>query len=172
MINTELKDANVKSVPAATVGSVAVQLQEKASNDTHSIIDQTQQQISEYYDNLIKCYKENKSKYQGDFYIVVLTKKERLLENVVRNYFFARTTCPTPDYDQAVYKFDHFKEEINFVWVIPDKETCLMMINNTALIAPEEQQLLQFVIDYSTGKLFQLAKKLNGESLTSPILES
>ena len=165
MVDTKLKDVQ-------TVGSAAVELQKNASNDTHSVIDQTEKQISEYYANLVQCVNENKSKFEGDFYLVVITKKERLLENVMRNYFFARVSCPTPDYDQAVYKYDHKGEQVTFIWVIPDKETCLMMINNTALIAPEEQQLLQFVIDYSNGELFRLAKKLNGESLTSPLLEN
>ena len=165
-----------KDVVSATVGQAAVALQEKAGNDTssstHPIVDQTTAQLSEYYDNLIQCVNENKSKIAGNFYIIVITKKEKLLENVLRNYFFARISCPTPDYDQAVYRYDAQGEAISFIWVIPDKETCLMLIKNMAQVAPEERDLLQFVIDFHSGKLMWKAKQLNGESQDSVILEN
>jgi hypothetical protein len=147
-----------------TVGAAAVALQAKASNNNHSIIDQTNEQIKEYCANLIECVNSNKSKYQGDFYIVVITKKERLLENVLRNYFFARNSCPTPDYDQALFKYNAHLEEISFIWVVPDKETCVMLIKNMAQVVPEERELLQFAIDFASGKLMYLAKKMNGEN--------
>jgi len=170
-VKKERKDV---SASAPTVGKVAIALQEKAGNatSTHSVVDQTQSQTSEYLDNLIQCVNENKPKIVGNFYVVVITKKEKLLENVLRNYFFSRMTCPTPDYDQALFYYDAKADQISFIWVIPDKETCVMMIKNMGQIAPEEHELLQFVIDFSSGKLFQLAKKLNGESKDSVILEN
>jgi len=161
-----------KNVARATVGKAAVALQERAGNDVHPIIDQTKAQLSEYYDNLIKCVNENKSKVPDNFYIVVITKKEKLLNNVIRNYFFSRMTCPTPDYDQAVYFYDAKAETISFIWVIPDRETCLLLKANALTIAPEERELLGFVMDFSEGKLYKLAKHLNGESADSVILEN
>ena len=155
-----------------TVGAAAVELQTKASAETHSIIDQTQEQISKYHDNLIQCVHDHKSKFMDNFYVVVLTKKERLLENVVRNYFFARKTCPTPDYDQAVYFYDYKTEDLSFIWVIPDRETCNLLIKNMSQVAPEEQELLQYVIDFASGKLMWLAKQRNGERLESSELEN
>jgi hypothetical protein len=161
------------SVDAVTVGKAAVTLQEKAINETkaHSVIDQTEVQLSEYTDHLIQCVKDNRSKIIGDFYVVVLTKMERLLTNVMRNYFFARMTCPTPDYDQAVFKYDAAREELSFLWIVPDRETCITFKENALSIAPEERDLLKFVLDFSSGELFKLAKRLNGEKLESVELE-
>ena len=39
------------------------------------------------------------------------------------------------------------------------------------LVMPEERQLLQFVLDFADGSLFQLAKKLNGETIDSILLQ-
>jgi hypothetical protein len=169
-------DPELKTPVVHTVGAAAVKLLEKANStsagNAHTVIDQTQEQISKYYDNLIQCIKDNKDKFASSFYVVVITKKERLLENVIRNYFFARVSCPTPDYDQAVYFYDAKAEQLSFVWVLPDKETSMMLLQNWGKVAPEERDLLQFVIDFSSGKLFWLAKKLNGEQETSPLLEN
>lgn len=163
-----MSEENKKS----TVGAAAVALQKKATSDTHPIVDQAQAQLSEYYDNLIKCVKDNKHKYAGDFYIVVLTKKERLLENVLRNYFFARNTCPTPDYDQSVYYYDAAKEEVSYIWTIPDRETCLILLANAADLPKEEWELLEFVNDFASGKLYKLAKSLNKEKYESVELDN
>lgn len=173
----EEKTLESKSNARLTVGKSAIALQEKASKETgasssHSVIDQTQEQLSEYLDNLKQCVYDHKNKIMDDFYVVVITKKERLLENVLRNYFLARQSCPTPDYDQAVYFYDYKKEDLSFIWVIPDKETCMMLIKNMSRVAPEEQQLLQYAIDFASGKLFWLAKQRNGERQDSVILEN
>ena len=168
----KVEDAVARTlVSKATVGSAAIALQEKADSNTHSIIDQTNAQLVEYYDELIKCVNENKSKVPGDFYVVVITKKEKLLENVIRNYFFSRVSCPTPDYDQAVYHYKASDETLSFVWVIPDRDTCLLLRANTSQVAAEELDLLGFVMNFANGELYKLAKKLNGESLESVILE-
>lgn len=160
------------TVAKPTVGEVAAKLLEKADDFKHTVVDQTQAQLSEYYDNLIQCVKDHKDKILSDFYVVVLTKKERIITNVIRNYFFARITCPTPDYDQAVYKYSHKNEEISFVWVIPDRETCQLLRANATQLPPEEQQLMGFVNDFASGKLFKLAKSLNGEKIDSIELEN
>jgi len=55
------------------------------------------------------------------FYVCVITKKERLMDNVLRNYFLARSTCPTPQYDQTVYKYHRDSGAIQFLWVLPSK---------------------------------------------------
>ena len=155
-----------------TVGEVAAKLLEKAESNDQTVIDQTREQLSEYYDELIKCVNEHKNKIVGNFYVVVITKKERLITNVLRNYFFARVSCPTPDYDQAVYHYDAKKEELSFMWVIPDRETCLLLRANTSQIPQEELQLLGFVQDFASGKLFKLAKSLNGEKVDSIEIEN
>lgn len=147
-----------------TVGKIATDLQKSASDNTHSAHEQMLEQLSEYDENLAQCVNTRKTTVKGDFYVVVLTKKERLLDNVLRNYFFARNSCPTPDYDQAVYFYSSTEEAIKFMWVIPSKDTCEYMHANKESIDPSEHQLLRFVLAFHDGYLLSLCKKLNDET--------
>lgn len=139
-------------------------------------------QEKEYLDNLIWCVRHAKKQVpcddikgheecttrdsmDGDFYVVGILKKEKLLENVIRNYWVPTITCPTPTYDQTLYKYDHRKDDIQFMWVIPDRETCLTLFENKDIVVPQERSLLQFIIDFYDGTLLQKAKRFNGESI-------
>ena len=85
-----------------TVGRVATDLMKKQP-DTLSPIEQMRENLTDYEKNVYECIATHRKVFPGVFYIVVLTKRERLLNNVIRNYFLARLSCPTPDYDQTVY---------------------------------------------------------------------
>ena len=106
-----------------------------------------------------------------DFYVVVNTKKERLMDNVIRNYFYHRKSCPTPEWDQVVYKYKYSSGELEFMWVVPSMHTCKMFKENLLSIDKKEKELLQFVLDYEDGTLFRLAKKENGERDETPLLK-
>lgn len=153
-----------------TVGKLSTDLLKKG--DGYLINPQeVQKEIhKEYISNLIECYEAHKKVFTGDFYIVIITKKERLLKNVLRNYFFARMTCPTTDYDQAVYRYNKKNNEIEFLWVIPSKDTCEHLKAFSVEVAPEEQELLRYVLEFYDGTLAALVKKLNGEKEDSLLL--
>ena len=85
--------------------------------------------------------------------------------NVVRNYFFYRSSCPTPDYDQAVYYYTKGSDELNFLWVIPSKSFCIHLVDNALTIDKEYKELLGIVLDFNDGTLYNLAKKLNNEDV-------
>jgi hypothetical protein len=123
-----------------------------------------------YVDSLVQCIQDNRKKYPGDFFIVVISKNEKLLYNVIRCYFLDRSTCPTPDYDQTVFLFRSSEEDVEHVWTVPDKETCLMYIENQSQIAPAEYPLLENVLKFKNGDLFRLCKKFNKEEEESPLL--
>lgn len=154
-----------------TVGSISSQLMQKQP-ETTSPIDQMREQLSDWDKNIWECIDRSKKDFIGDFYIIVITKNERLMKNVFRNFFYARLSCPTPDYDQTVYKYHRHDDEIEFLWVIPSRDASFYLKDNALYVAPQEQQLLKFVLDFADGTLFKLAKELNGEALTSPLLEN
>lgn len=106
----------------------------------------------------------------GDFYVVVVTKREKLMENVLRNYFFHALVCPTPDYDQTVYKYDAKKETLTYLWTVPDIETCETFKRDASSVVPEEQKLLEFVLKFYDGTLLRQARQLNGENLETGIV--
>lgn len=149
-----------------TIGAIASKLQEEAlqTPSDHTVVEQMREQLSEYDQNLALCVKDALKTKTKDFYVVVLTKKERLLENVLRNYFFARNSCPTPDYDQAVYFYNFKKQQLTFMWVIPSKDTCEYMLMHKKQIPPEEYELLKFVLAFTDGYLLKLVKNLNNET--------
>lgn len=126
----------------------------------------------DYLKYLVECVETNRQSLPGDFFVEVTTKNEKLLPNVFRNYFSARTSCPTPNYDQSVYKYNKSDERIEYIWTIPNKETCYYLLQNRNKIVESERELLNFVTEFALGSLFTLSKKLNGECETSILLES
>jgi len=146
-----------------TVGKIATDLKKNEKYNTHSPTEQMREQLENYDANIHECLLEGKNERFGDFFLVVITKKERLLDNVLRNYFIHRQTCPTPEWDQAVYKYHRAGDHLEFLWVVPSKDTCMHMTENAITIDKEQRELLKFVLDFNDGTLLQKAKTLNGE---------
>ena len=146
-----------------TVGKISSDLLQSES-PTLSPIELEREAQKEYYNELLTAIQRGKKLYEGDFFIHVATKTEHLMKNVTRNYFIVRSTCPTPFYDQSVFKYNHKDEQLTYIWTVPTRDVCYHLQDNALLVAPEEQGLLQFVLDYFDGTLMKLAKKLNGET--------
>lgn len=145
-----------------TVGQASSELLEKQP-ETLSPIEQMRENLSDYEKNVFECLKHGIKTYPGDFFITVLTKRERLMPNVLRNYFFHRATCPTPDYDQAVYHYKRDHDSLEFLWVIPSRDASIHLKDNALTVDKSERMLLNFVLEFAAGSLYKLAKKLNGE---------
>ena len=154
-----------------TVGAAATELAAKADNK-HTVIDQMRENLTDYEKEVLACAERGLATYKHDFFVVILTKKERLLENVFRNYFLHRKSCPTPEYDQTVFRVTYNPQDIELIWTIPDKETCFVYLRDAVLVHPEEKELLNYVIGFNDGTLDQLARKLNKEPGTSLFLEN
>src|ERR1700683_1834898 len=86
----------------ATVGQqyLDVAYKEPYSRDP---IELQREMQKEYLDNLKEVIQLFRKKHPQDFFAVQTTKREKLMPNMFRNYFFCRFSCPTPDYDQSVY---------------------------------------------------------------------
>jgi hypothetical protein len=154
------------------VGKIAYDLLQK-SPDSVDPIEIERELHQEYEKNIYECVDNCKKQWDtNDFYIIVITKKEPTMMNVLRNYFFGRQSCPTPDYDQTVYRYHRDKEEIEFLWVIPSKDACLYLKDNALQVIESERDLLKFVLDFADGSLYNLSKKLNGEIEDSCLLKS
>ena len=85
------------------------------------------------------------------------------MKNVIRNYFIIRSTCPTPQYDNTVYHYHRSTEQIEFLWVLPSRDTYNMIKNSVLEMPAECRQLVQFVLEDADGTLLRKCKKLNGE---------
>jgi hypothetical protein len=161
-----------EQVNDVTVGKFATDLLKKDDGYQVSAVDQATENTKDYMKNLYECVDRGIVLYPGkDFYVHVETKKEKLLENVLRNYFIPKSDCPTPNYDQAIYKYMHESGDLVFMWVVPDRGTCFYFKENWKEIPHEEKDLLTFIRMFDDGTLLKLAKRLNGEKDDSPELE-
>lgn len=149
-----------------TVGKISTELIEKDKGISHSPTDQMRESLTDYDANIYECLERGKKDYAKDFYVVVITKKERLMPNVLRNYFTHRLSCPTPQFDQTVYKYNYRDEIVEFLWVIPAKDICETFLNNVLHIDQSQKELLSFIMDFVDGTLDRKAMILNGEILT------
>ncbi len=155
---------------AKTVGQASLEALQVDEGPV-TIIDKQREMQQDYLVNLIECINTFKQAHpHKNFFVVVLAKNERLLTNVVRNYFMARLSCPTPNYDQTVYQYFAHTESLNFIWVIPDRDTCFHLKENVLQVHPEEHDLLKFIFAFSDGTLYNYCKYLNGELDDAPKL--
>jgi hypothetical protein len=163
MVESKIIAPDTYDVRQETVGKVARDLQLKDDGYAVNVIDQQREMTQDYMKNLFEAVDRGYKQFAGDFFVHVETKKEKLLENVLRNYFIIRETCPTPNYDQTVFRYHREKGDIQFFWTIPDRNTCFYFKQNALEVIDEEKELLKFVLQFDDGTLLKLCKKLNGE---------
>ena len=154
-----------------TVGKIASDLINKRT-DPVFVIDQMRENLTDYEKNVYEAALKGIKDFTGNFYVIVLNKTERLMQNVNRNYYFCRSTCPTPNYDQTVYRYDRKDNDLRFLWVIPCRDAAFYLRDNAFMIAPDEQDILKYVLAFDNGTLFKTAKKLNGEKIESSFLDN
>lgn len=145
-----------------TVGSASLDLMQQ-NHTPESAIDYEREMHKDFEKEINNCISRHLTAFTGDFFVVVIRKRERLMSNVYRNYFFARKSCPTPTYDQIVYKYNRTTGVIEFLWVVPDLETATIFRNHALEVTPEEKGLLNFVLSFYDGTLDKLAQTLNNE---------
>lgn len=146
-----------------TVGKISWDLLAKADILDHSAYEQMREQLDTFENEMLATISRGKKLFPQDFYIVVETKKEPKMKNVIRNYFIPRLSCPTPQYDNAVYRYHYISDELEFLWVLPSRQVYNMMKEHALDIPKEERQLLQFVLEDADGTLLRKCKQLNGE---------
>lgn len=114
---------------------------------------------------------KNKNGYAlRDFYVVMLISKERFADTP-RTWIFARKSCPSPVYKQAVWKFHFQSDTLEFLWVLPDLILYHHIIRNKHkyIMDKECSDLAKFVILDHSGELMDWVKRENGEKIDAVI---
>jgi len=145
-----------------TVGSISRELMMKEP-DTRDPIELQREMQKDWENNIYECVARGKKLFDGDFYVVVDAKSERLMPNVVRNYFYPRKSCPYPHFDQTLYQYRAQDDDVFFLWVIPCKAACNELYMFAHDVPPDQHELLTFVSQFYTGQLKEKARQLNGE---------
>src|SRR5579871_836927 len=96
-----------------TVGQVSTELSQQAP-ETGSVVDKAAEMQQDYMKNLIEAVDRGYKDFPGNFYTIVVTKNEKLMSNVFRNYFFNAIACPTPTYDQSVFFYNREAGRIEY----------------------------------------------------------
>lgn len=133
-----------------TVGAASLELQKK-SNEKYDAYELQREMTKNYLDEVIKAAKS--VDWEEPYYVCVQCKKERLLKNVIRNYFYARKTRPLPDYDLTLFSYDPKTGDLKFEWTIPDPDTCLYLMHTKTEHGPDHGQLIHDIELFSDGKL-------------------
>lgn len=166
MSTSHKKITSKKSVPKKTVGAYSYELQQKPDEKINPIdlqreIHRGNSNDDSFENQVIVAINRGKNYYKGNFFVVVLFKKERLLKGVIRQYFFHRESCPTPEYDQVVYHYFPKDQKLEFIWVVPDKQSVIDFCLIGKDLPAEQQQLVQFARDFNSGELDKKSDRLN-----------
>lgn len=140
-----------------TVGEHVKKLLDTA-DDNQSLMDTSNEMTKEFLPQVEECIK-NHADWIEPYYVVIINKRERLMVNVIRQYFLARKTLPTPDYDQTVFKYFPFSGDLEYLWSLPDKNTIEYLILNENMLPKEQSQLLQFCKLFKDGRLDEICGK-------------
>lgn len=106
-----------------------------------------------------------KHKHQGDFFVAVLKKKERvLLGRAYRNYFVGRFSCPTPNYDMDAWHYRAKIRKCELVFSLGDRNSTIDMVRFPTFYAQHQPDLLHSSILFMNGGLMKKVLELNGES--------
>lgn len=121
-------------------------------------------EILKSIDNTIQKAVANPTYKDRDFYVVLIMMTDRVLKHF-RYICVARLSCPTPTYKQAVWKYHHTSDSLEFLWSIPDKILYYHLLNNKEKYLQDKEcsDLLKFVILMESGELLTWVKKENGE---------
>jgi hypothetical protein len=106
-----------------------------------------------------------------DFYILVLFKVERLGQSP-RSWTFARQSCPTPTYNQNVWKYNRVSGTLDFLWSIPNEMMYYYVLRNAFNLPKENHEMVKFVTLMESGELLQWVLKENGEKPDGVIKEN
>ena len=153
-----------------TAGEYYLDLLNKSPEEI-DVVEMQREMQKDWEKNIVACVDNHKKIFPDDFYVVITTKRERILSTVVRNYFSARMSCPTPNYEQIVYKYHRDDDRLEFIWSVPDRETCVVYLNNAQEVDPSEYELLKMIRDFADGTLFKECKKRNNEDLSGQGVE-
>lgn len=132
-----------------TVGQMSAELKQDSKQ---GVIDTQREMNKKFIPEIEKCIKNHKD-WTEPFYIIVINKRERLMVNVIRQYFIARKTLPTEDYDQTVFKYDPTSCNLEFLWTVPDVFTVNELLLHKNNLPEDHRRLVEFCWLFKNGRL-------------------
>lgn len=151
-----------------TIGQIAQEKQQEKIPEK-KLWPYVEEAAKDFMANLLECVERGKKLFENrDFFISNAGKNEQILWNVMRSYWIPLQACPTPNFDQVVFRYRWQSEQLEEVWCIPTKDACEYLIRNKNYVIPAEQDVLAYTIAFVDGSLEKMAKFLNEEKEDAP----
>jgi hypothetical protein len=152
------KDEKTKN--SSKVGKAVYDILSKDNQPETTVGEIISEYADEYTEMVKKTLTDNMERLDSPFYVVVLSKKEPWALNVMRNWFIARQTKPSPkilrqDYPnhmQTVYSYDSKSGEFKLHWSLPVAQDAAVVLRNFQLYDPV---LVKWIRDFDLGLLEQ-----------------
>lgn len=146
-----------------TLGTKILTEMEKQRTDV-SISELQETSQKNYMQNVMDKALEFTQKHPGDCYIVVNGRMHKVFANfgvpVVEERPVARFSCPTPWYDQTVFKFNYKDQALDYLWTVPSKASCDYY---NAYPGEDDIELRRMVKAFQSHQLLHFSMKENGE---------
>lgn len=101
-----------------------------------------------------------------DFYVDIVWKTKRDESYEIEYVGVAWQACPTPHYNQTVYKYNRAVDDVEILWTLPPEQECLDMYEHRNELDASEWPLLPYVMSFYDGSLFNLVNKKEKEDGT------
>ena len=116
----------------------------------------------------LRAYEASKEEYflHRDFYLVYICTNETTPDKTPRPpMVICRRSCPSPGYNQNVFKYHYLSSELEYLWTIPRQHIYWNMYKNKAKYLQDKvtKKQMSYIILMETGELLKWAKRENGE---------
>lgn len=153
-----------------TVGAIIAENAAKHHDPVH-LLEYSEASMKAYHSDIQLCAQKDKNRYKGDFYVIGLFKEEKALLGTPLWKVFSRNTCPTPNYAQDVFLYDHQAQELKDIWTLPTRDWCKFIVKHAKYLPPHQYKLINYVLSFHDGSLFSKCQELNGEIPGTPFLK-
>jgi hypothetical protein len=151
-----------------TFGQVAAENQSSNDINVRTIEDDIRSSREKWEADLVKLRDAEIARtlkdpkfHNKDFYISMHFRKHKMV-NEPGVLIVSRHSCPTPVYNQAVFKYHRNAGTLEFLFSIPDAPRYYWLIKNMHALPKEQWQDAQFCHLMETGELEKWVIKENG----------
>lgn len=169
-----LQQEKKKKQKKPTLGEASLKLQKETAGEKGPDAIELEREVNKgtnskrsYEEEIYTAIKRGlaSEKIVNDFFIEVLFVKHRLLVNTLVRKFCFHQNCPSANYDQTLYKYHRKVGRIEYLWTVPDVDSChnLPMLRHS--LPKDHSELLSFIEDFTSGELDKRADRLNNQEL-------
>jgi hypothetical protein len=146
----------IKSNPSK-IGQAVYDIKSKVQ-EMQTVEETLDEMTPKYFAELKLACEGNEKNFDPPFYVVVLRKKEFWTDNVLRQWFVARQTRPSPkilrqdypNHDHDVWKYDQRTGDVALQWTLPTAQDSDSILRNAQYY---HSDLLHWITDFNKGTL-------------------